>query len=154
MNINYLLNSGGAGISMEVLIIIWASVIAIALLLEFITYEFYTSWFAVGGIVAIILAAVGVSVEWQFIAFVSSSTLLLFIFRPVVKRYLGTRTIPTNLDANFGKEVRLLEDVVDGKTTIKVFGVTWVAECKEELKAGDMVIIRGTQGNKYTVEKI
>ena len=139
--------------SIEVLIIIWAVVIAVALLLEFISYEFYTSWFALGGIVAMILAIVGVEFEWQFVAFITSSTLLLFIFRPFVKRWLGTKTIPTNLDANFGKEVRLLEDVVDGKTTIKVFGVIWNAECSEELKSGDMVVIKGTQGNRYTVGK-
>ena len=134
------------------IIIIWAVVIAVALLLEFITYEFYTSWFSIGGTVALIMAAFGVDLAWQVVAFVLVSILFMFLFRPMVKRKLDFKTIPTNTSANVGKVVRLLEDVVDGRSSIKLFGVTWTVNCDEGLKTGDEVEITGTDGNKYVVK--
>jgi len=135
------------------LIIMWAAIIAVALLLEFITYEFYTSWFAIGSAVALVMAATGVDLAWQVVAFFLVSLLFMIIFRPMLKRYADTKTVPTNADAHFGRKARLLSDVVDGRSEIKLFGVTWVVNCEEPLKTGDEVILVGTDGNKYIVKR-
>ena len=138
---------------MDELIIIWAVVIAAALLLEFITYEFYTAWFSAGGLAALLMAVFGIDLHWQIIVFVVLSTTLLLFLRPIVKRLLETDTVPTNAEANKGKVVKLLEDVVDGLSTIKLHDVVWNVSCNASLKAGTEVIIKGTEGNKYIVEK-
>jgi len=138
---------------MDTLIIIWAVVIAAALLLEFITYEFYTAWFAAGGLVALILAACEVSLEWQLIVFVVLSTALLVSLRPIVKKWVSVKTVPTNIDATIGKTVKLDADVVDGKSHITLYGSVWVALCNDNLKQGQEVTITGTDGNKYIVTK-
>ena len=138
---------------MDELIIIWAVIVAAALLLEFLTYEFYTAWFSVGGLAALIMAACEVDLAWQIIVFVVLSTALLLSLRPFVKRFVQTETTPTNLDANVGKSVKLLGDVIEGKSTIKIHDVIWNVKCNSELPAGAEVIITGMEGNKYSVEK-
>jgi len=138
---------------MDELIIIWAVVIAAALLLEFLTYEFYTAWFSVGGLAALIMAACEVDLHWQIIVFVLLSTALLLSLRPIVKRFVSTETVPTNLDANIGKAFKLLEDVSDNKSTIKINDVVWNVKCDAVLKTGQEIIITGMHGNKYIVKE-
>ena len=135
------------------MVIVWAIVIAVALLIEFVTYEFYSTWFAGGGLVAMILAAVGVSLEWQIIVFVVSSLALLLSMRPLVKRFIRTESVPTNADSNIGKVVKLASAVVEGKGTIKISDVVWTAVCAEPLEAGAKVVITEISGNKYIVKK-
>ena len=138
---------------MDTLIIIWAAVIAIALVLELITCDLYTSWFCAGGLAALIMAACGVDVHWQVIVFVVLSVALLVSLRPIFKRMLQVQTTYTNLDANVGKEFKLLENVKEGLSTIRINDVIWTVKCNAALKAGADVVVTGTDGNKYVVEK-
>ena len=63
-------------------------------------------------------------------------------------------TVPTNVDQNFGKTARLLADVVDGVSSIKINDVVWTAVCDAELKKNDTVSIVRVEGNKMIVEAI
>jgi len=54
----------------DVMIIVWAGVIAAALIIEFLTCDFSAVSFAVGGIVSLLLAALDVGLEWQIPVFV------------------------------------------------------------------------------------
>ena len=135
------------------MVIVWAIVIAVALLIEFVTYEFYSTWFAGGGLIAMILASVDVSLEWQIIVFVVSSLALLLSMRPFVKRFIRTESVPTNADSNIGKVVKLASAIVEGKGTIKISDVVWTAVCAEPLEAGVKVVITEISGNKYIVKK-
>lgn len=138
---------------MEVLIIIWAVVIAAALLMEFLTYEIVSTWFAVGGIVALTLAACEVSLEIQIISFVVVSLLLLACLRPFVKKFIKVADVATNADVNIGKEFKLETPIIEGRGTIRINGVLWTAACDKKLKAGDKVVITEISGNKYIVKK-
>jgi len=138
---------------MENMVIVWAIVIAVALLIEFVTYEFYSTWFAGGGLVAMVLAAVDVNLEWQIIVFVVVSLAMLLSMRPFVKKFIRTESVPTNADSNIGKVVKLASAVVEGKGTIKINDVVWTAVCQETLKEGDEVVITEISGNKYIVKK-
>lgn len=134
------------------MIIVWAVVIATTLLLEFFTVDFFACCFSLGALVSLILAIFGVDIVWQLIAFFAVSIVAICATRPLVKRFMKKPAIPTNVDQNFGKTTRLLADVVDGKSSIKINDVVWTAACDAELKQGDLVAIERVEGNKMIVK--
>ena len=136
------------------MIIIWAVVIASALLLEFLTYDLITTWFAVGGVGALILAACHVDWKWQFLTFVLLSLVCLLTLRRITRRFIRVKDQPTNADANIGKHTKLTSDVVEERSTIVLNEVTWTAVCEEPLKEGTLVEITEIKGNKFVVKKV
>jgi len=133
-------------------IIVWACVVALAIVIEVETCGLVSSWFACGGLAALLLAALDVSWEWQIVAFVCVSLGTFLVFRPVAKKFMKTPTIPTNADANFGKKFKLLADVKGGRSTVKVNDVVWTVLIDGDLKTGDFVILKDVSGNKYIAE--
>ena len=137
---------------MTTMIVVWASVMAFTLLLEFFTVDFFASCFALGGLVALILAACGVNLYWQVGVFFVVTVVALCAARPLLKRFIKKPTVPTNVDQNFGKRARLLADVVDGHSTIKLNDVIWQVSCAANLKQNDEVTIERVEGNKMVVK--
>ncbi len=136
------------------MIVIWAVVMAFTLLLEFFTVDFFASCFSLGGLVALILAACKVSIYWQVSIFFVVTILALCVGRPLLKRWIKKPTVPTNVDQNFGKKARLLADVVDGESSIKINDVVWKVACEVNLKQNDDVTIERVEGNKMIVKPV
>lgn len=136
------------------MIIIWAILVAVTLLVEFFTTDFFAVCFAVGGIVALILAACGLNLYFQIPFFIVITLLAIIFARPLLKKLVIKKTIPTNLDQNFGKQAKLLADVVDGTSSIKINDVVWTAVCDAPLKKGDLVTIESAEGNKIIVKGV
>ena len=135
------------------MVIIWAIVIAVALVLEFVTYAFVSVWFVGGGLVSLILAACGVDINLQITLFVIVSGVLLVSMRPLVKRFTKTEKVPTNADANIGKTFKLVSGIKEGRGTIKINDIVWTVVCEEPLKEGEKVVITEISGNKYIAKK-
>jgi len=137
------------------MIIVWAAVIGIALVVEFLTYEMVAIFFVPAALVSMIMAPIDVVFWWQIISFAILSVVFVLSFRPIMKATLVKDVVPTNVtDINIGKQIRLLEDVVDGKSLIEVNGVTWTAEVSEVLEKGTMVEIVGSKSNKFIVKGV
>ena len=130
------------------MIVIWAEVMALTLLLEFFTVDFFASCFSLGALVALILTACGLNVYWQVAIFFVVTVVALCGARPFMKRWIKKPTVPTNVDQNFGKKARLLADVVDGQSSIKINDVVWKVACDADLKKNDEVMIERVEGNK------
>ena len=136
------------------MIVIWAVAVAITLLFEFFTVEFFACCFSFGSVIALILAACGLNQYWQVSFFIVGTIVAMLSLRPVLKKFLIKKTIPTNLDQYLGTNVKLLGDVVDGKSTVKINDVVWTVVCDENLQQGDMVTIQETNGNKLVVKGV
>ena len=136
---------------------IWLAVTAAALIIEFITSEMVSVWFVGGGLVAMLLAGVGL--EWYFHvpAFIAVSFVLMLCFRQMVMRKLNKTTERTNAETVIGKEVELLSDIKFNEAgTIKVNGVVWTAIAENEhseIPAGTTVTVLKIEGNKYIVKE-
>lgn len=63
----------------DIMIFIWLGVICISAIFEFITFEMAGIWFVAGGILALLLALVGVDIVWQIVAFFALSLVLLLV---------------------------------------------------------------------------
>lgn len=136
---------------------IWLGIIALAIILEAATMELVSIWCIFGGIVALVLALCGVSIEIQWIVFGAVSVILLLSLRKIMQKFLYKNDQHTNADAEFGKTTNLITSITKKKYgTIKVNGITWTATTVDgtEIEAGQTVKIINLEGNKYIVEKI
>ncbi len=136
------------------MVVIWAAVMALTLLLEFFTVDFFASCFSIGALVALIFTGCGLSIYWQVAIFFVVTLVALCAVRPLMKRWIKKPTVPTNIDQNFGKTARLLADVVDGESSIKINDVVWKVACNANLKQNDEVTIESIQGNKMIVKPV
>lgn len=136
------------------MIIIWAVVMAVTLLLEFFTVDFFACCFSFGALIAIILTACGADIYWQVSIYFITTIIAIIATRPLVRRFIKKPTIPTNVDQNFGKKVRLLSDVIEGQATIKINDVVWKVNCDVPLKQDDEVVIERVEGNKMIVKPV
>ena len=139
--------------NMVTMIIIWAVVVAAAFMAEFLYVHLVSAWFAVGGIAALISAAFDLFWPWQILLFAVVSLAFLLGLRPFASKLLKTKTIPTNADEHIGKKYKLLKDVVEGRSEIKIHDIIWTVVCDTELKQGASVEVTEISGNKYIVKE-
>ena len=134
---------------------IWAIVIVVALVVEFTTPEMVSIWFAIGALVALTLAAVGVQTWVQVVVFSTVSLALLLSLRKILAKYLTVKDEKTNADSFVGKTFVLTEPITlstNGKISIADIEWAVTTEGKEELEKGQKVTIIEIKGNKFVVK--
>ena len=142
---------------MEYMIWVWVAIIGASLIVEFFTFSLTSIWFALAGVLALILEVCGVEWHFQLICFIVAALLLLIFVRNLAKRFLIKTDEKTNVDAFAGKRVRMLTETdFDTMGTIKVNGVEWSAieQNRETIGAGILVEIVKVEGNKVIVKKL
>ncbi len=136
---------------------IWLGVTALALILEFITTDLVSIWFAGGGLVAMLLAGLGVELYIHLPVFIVVSFAMMLCFRKMVMRRFNVGGTVSNTEAVIGKEVKLITGISFGEPgSIKINDVVWTAIAdsdKAEIAAGTIVRIKDIRGNKYIVEE-
>ncbi len=135
---------------------IWLGVIVASALIEFLTMELLGIWFTVSGLVALVLALVGVGYEIQLIVFFILSVVLLFSLRKVCLKMLRKSEGDTNTSSILGKEFKLLRAISeDVAGSLKVNDVTWTAASEDgsSIDAGKYVIVSSIKGNKLIVKE-
>lgn len=134
---------------------IWVAVIALSLIIEFSTLEMVSLWTAIGGLVALILAACDVTLEVQLIVFFSVSIVLLLSLRKIALKYLLKNNNKIGTDSLIGTKHTLLSSIKEETPgTIKINGVIWnvTTADEKEIKAGEKVEIVAIKGNKFIVK--
>lgn len=137
---------------------VWLAITVCSAIIEFITNEMLSIWFAGGGLVAMILALCGLSWYIHLPAFIVVSIVLLLCFRKIVLKYFYKGESRTNADSAIGKEYELLTPISFGiNGSIRVNDVVWTAvgvEQNVEISAGKTVKVLDIKGNKYVVEEV
>ena len=134
-----------------VMIYVWLAVVVVSAIVEALTLQMASIWFVVGGLVALVMAACGVALEWQIIAWIIVSLVLLLALRRLCLRFILKKdNTRTNVDALVGVKVKLLADTVDGTSEGKIGDVVWTVVLPANATAhkGDTVEITEVQGNK------
>lgn len=140
-----------------IMVIGWIIIIILAVVLEAETTEFVSCWFALGGIVGLILNFCKVSIYIQVLVATIVSVLLILVSRPLVKKLTKNDDVPTNADRLKGMIATIVKPIEIGeKGTVKVNYQTWSAVTNENrvFKEGEKVIIKEIEGNKLIVGKI
>ena len=144
---------------MQWMIWVWLGIIVMSLIIEFVSISMTSLWFAIGGLVSLVLASVGVGVIWQIVVFAIISFVCLLSLRKVALKFLyRNKDDKTNKDAIIGRELFVNEEITEQKMgTVKIDGVVWScisSDPKKEIKSGAKVIIKEIKGNKFVVEEI
>lgn len=130
------------------MLIFWVVMLVILIVVEAVTAQMVTIWFAAGAGAALVSEILGAEVWLQWIIFVAVSAITLIATRPLVKKLTQTKVQPTNADRCIGQTAVVVEDIdnVDGKGLVQVGGITWTA------RSSDGTVFR--KNEQVTVEKI
>lgn len=134
----------------------WGFALIAGIVIEVITVQFVSIWFACGSLVSLILAGLGAPRWAQLSVFIAVSAILLILTRPIVKRLRGG-FVRTNADLNIGRTAIVTEEIKNefskGRATIG--GVSWkaVSEDGAEIPAGETVVVKEIDGAKLVVAK-
>lgn len=144
---------------METMFWVWLAVIAISLIIEIVTFDLVSVWFAIGAIVPFILSAIGgIWIELQIAIFIIiSSMLLIFVRKYAQKLLFKNMNTKTNANSLVGKQFRLLEDIdFEHLGSVKVNDVTWTAASEDggKIDKGSLVEVVKIDGNKLMVKKV
>ena len=103
---------------------------------EIVTAGFLLFWFGIGALIAMISSFFTSNVIIQTVIFLITSTLLLLITKPFVKKFTNVKNTKTNAFSIIGKKAVVTNDIdpIQGKGQIKVGSETWSAESEDQSK--------------------
>lgn len=134
--------------------LIWFVTFLIFLIIEIVTINLVTIWFAIGAIGAMITAVITDSIIIQVVVFLIVSFISLLLTKPIIKRFKKFEVEPTNSDRVIGKIADVTKKI--GKNEygeVKVFGNTWTATSDDVVDVGTKVKIISIDGVKLIVKK-
>lgn len=136
----------------------WVAALVVFLIVEAVTAGLVSIWFVFGSLVALICAALGAAMWLQIFWFVIVSVATLVLTRPLVKRYVDSRSVATNADRSIGRAAVVTERIDNLAATgaVKLDGVVWTARSTDDavaIEAGERVTVRAIEGVKLIVER-
>lgn len=136
----------------------WVAALVVFLIVEAVTAGLVSIWFVFGSLVALICAALGAAVWLQIFWFVIVSVATLVLTRPLVKRYVDSRSVATNADRSIGRTAVVTERIDNLAATgaVKLDGVVWTARSTDDavaIETRERVTVRAIEGVKLIVER-
>lgn len=136
------------------MVIGWFIAFVILLVIELVTVNLVTIWFAIGAVAAIITTIFTDSILIQCIVFTVVSVISLLITKPLIKKFKKFEVEPTNSDRVIGKVGEVTQKIGRNKYgEVKVYGNTWTASSKQVINVGERVKVLSIDGVKLVVEK-
>ena len=137
---------------------LWLAAMVVLLIIEAGVPGLVSIWFAFGALAALISALFHAPVWLQLVWFLLVSVISLVLTRPLVKKYVNSRTQPTNADMMIGKEAVVTEaiDNIRAKGAVALAGKTWTARMEnddETAEIDDVVSVVRIEGVKLIVRK-
>jgi len=133
---------------------IWFALIFVFLIIEAITLNLVTIWFAFGSICAYITSYFTENIIIQLIVFVVVSGLSLLLTKPLLEKHLKKHKEKTNLDRVIGQIGIVVKDIKKHENgRVKVDGKEWMSTSEKEIKKGTEVEILKIEGAKLIVRK-
>lgn len=136
---------------------IWLSIMVITVILEIITTDVVSIWFAFGSIIPLFFSAFNLlNPVWQIVIFITTSAILITTLRKITIKYLfKNNDSKTNLDTLIGEKYRLIEGTdFEHLGKIQIKDIVWSVkgENDQTIKKGKIVEIIKIQGNKLIVK--
>lgn len=136
---------------------LWIIAALIAGGLEIKLSGFVMLWFAVGGLVAALVAALGLGLNLQLAAFTAVSLALFAGSRTIFKRFFmrGAADVKTGVEAMMGQEAVVTEQLGEPHGgTVRINGELWSARSLGgPVGAGELVVVERVEGLKLWVRR-
>ena len=137
-------------------VMFWIVALIVFLVVEAVSVGLVSVWFAIGSVAALICALLHGPVWLQVIWFVVISAVTLILTRPLVKKFVNAKSVPTNADRNIGRSAVVTEriDNLASTGTVQLDGVAWTARSTDDsvIETGQHVVVREIRGVKLLVE--
>ena len=138
---------------------IWIAVIVLAVIIEMLTDQLVSIWFAPGAMVATILDFCEVDIIWQVIVFLVISIVGIVLAKTVLEKYFPkSGDTKTNIEAIIGEKCVVTEKIDNFASCglVKVNGQIWSARSVIEngvFEVGEILIVVAIEGVKLICKK-
>lgn len=107
--------------------VVWIIAVIVFAVLEAVTYQLVSVWFAIGAVGGLIAHLLGYNFNVQMIVFLLLTVIALCCLRPLSLKRFKPKGLKTNIDNLIGKEVLITEPVdnIAGRGKGNVNGMTW-----------------------------
>lgn len=137
------------------MVIVWLGLMIVFGVVEAATVGLVSLWFAVGALGALIAAIFSDSILLQIGVFLVGSVATLVIVRPLARKYVNGRRVPTNADRVIGQVGVVVREIdsVTGQGQVELGGQVWSAKREGEgvIPAGTRVTVLSIEGVKVLV---
>lgn len=138
--------------------IIWLILLILFLIMEANTVSLVSAWFAVGALAALIASLFGATPVVQTVLFLVISTACLACLRPLVRKYIKPKIVPTNTDALLNSQGYVTEDIdnLAAHGQVKLGAMEWTARSTsgEVIPKGTLVTVDKIEGVKAFVTPV
>lgn len=137
----------------------WLVILIVCLVVEAVTTQLLTIWFAAGSVGALIAANLGFGYAVQLGVFLLLSFALLLPLRPLMRSILRPNHNKTNADRILDQTAVVIQaiDNKQGCGQIRLLGQVWTARSIREddhIPEGELVVVRSISGVKAMVERL
>ncbi|MBE6821108.1 MAG: NfeD family protein [Ruminococcaceae bacterium] len=139
------------------MLIFWIVLLIVLIVVEAVTAQMVTIWFAAGAAAAIAAELLGAQVWLQWTVFIIVSVIALIATRPLVRKLTKTRVQPTNADRVIGQTAVVTEEIDNIAATgkVSVNGTVWTARSADGSVIGkdERATVEKIEGVKLIVKK-
>lgn len=137
------------------MVVTWFIVFLVLLVIELVTINLVSIWFAVGALSSMISACFTENITIQVIIFIIVSIIALLITKPFVEKLRKRKIQPTNLDRVIGSEGVVTKEIdKNSYGEVKVKGSVWTAMSDTKIEKGKEIKVLKIEGVKLLVEEI
>lgn len=137
-------------------LLFWGIAFIVFLIIEFAISGLVSVWFAVGSLGASVVALFGGPIWLQVVVFFALTVVVLLVLRPLSKKYINNKAVPTNANSLIGKQAVVKKEIDNINSTglVEVDGVEWTArsESGEIIEVDKIVEIVKIEGVKVIVK--
>ena len=138
--------------------IIWLILLILFLIMEANTVSLVSAWFAVGALAALIASLFGATPVVQTVLFLVISTACLACLRPLVRKFIQPKIVPTNTDALLNSQGYVTEEIdnLAAHGQVKLGAMEWTARSTsgEVIPTGTLVTVDKIEGVKAFVTPV
>ena len=135
--------------------IFWLAAGIFFLIVEAATPSLVSIWFALGAFTALIATFFDTQLWIQILLFLVASAVALVATRPLAKKFLDKKHVPTNADMVIGKEGIVIEEIdnLNARGAVSCMGKEWSARSLDEktIPADAKIIVHSIEGVKLIV---
>ena len=137
--------------------VIWAVLMVVLAVIEAVTPQLVTIWFALGALASLIANLLHAPLWLQGTLFVVVSVIALIATRPLAKRFVQSKKVSTNADRAIGQTGIVQDEICNEKAcgTVKVDGALWSARSADGsvIESGATIRVERIEGVKVIVIK-
>lgn len=134
----------------------WIAALVVFMIVEWAVPGLVSIWFAIGSLAAVISSFLGAPIWLQVLWFFVVSIAALAATRPLAKKYINNRTLPTNADRAIGQLCIVKEEINNLSATgcVSLQGKDWSARSLDGavIPAGTTVEVVRIEGVKLIVK--